>query len=302
MARNPENDRRLAAVAARQHGVVTTRQLEVAGLDDNAIAYRVAHGWLQRLHRGVYLVGPAPGPLAHEAAALLACGPTALLSHRSAGALWKLVPAPDGAIEVTVSAKARPRTGIQVRVRDVPAPDTTRRHGLRVTTPARTLVDLAATLPRRESEEALNEALVQRLVAPKGLHAALQRSVSRTGAAQLRAILQDDPAMTRSEAERQLQRLIRRARLPRPRTNVQVAGHEVDCYWPEHGLVVEVDGATYHGTPRAFQRDRRREADLHAAGLRLIRVTRWEIAHEPEAVLVRLAVATAAVPTAARPP
>lgn len=299
-------DRAVAALAARRHGVVSTYELSSAGLSHHAVAHRAAHGWLQRCHRGVYLVGSTPGPFTREAAAVLACGDSAVLSYRSAAVLWTLGPVPPADVDVTVTAKVRPRAGIRLhRVLELdPRREIAHRDGLAITTPARTLLDLATVLPRRELELAVNEALVLKLATAMALHSYLARSSTRHGAAKLDAVLRANPGITRSEAERRALRLIRSAQLPAPQTEVRVAGHLADLFWPDLRLVVEIDGAAFHDTPRAFQADRSRDADLIDAGFRVLRITRWEVVHEAAATVARLARATAArpPPTAARPP
>jgi very-short-patch-repair endonuclease len=277
-------DRRVAALAARRHGVVATAQLHALGLSDHAIAHRVRHGRLARLHRGVYRVGPIAAPLAREAAALLACGADAALSHVSAAALWGLRASHDGPVHVTVpGASARGRADLRVHRAEVV--EATVRDGLRVTTPARTLRDLAAVLAQHDLDRAVEQALVLRLTT----HAALAAAPTGRGAAALRRALRTDPALTRSEAERRLLGLVRGAGLPAPRANVRVAGREVDLLWPAQRLVVEVDGFAFHGSRHAFERDRRRDADLVAAGYRVVRFTWRQIAEEPLTVVARLA-------------
>jgi very-short-patch-repair endonuclease len=165
-----------------------------------------------------------------------------------------------------------------------------------VTTAERTLLDLAGVLPGEDLDRALNEALVLHRVTVPGMVRYVGGLRGRRGGARIRALLHDHGGITRSEAEKALGRLIERADLPRPRTNVRVAGYEVDCHWPDLHLVVEVDSASFHGTPQAFQADRAKEAALQAAGQRLVRVTRWETVRRPEATVARLAVATAARP------
>jgi predicted transcriptional regulator of viral defense system len=209
MMRNTAADRRVVELAGRQHGVVSTRQLHAAGLDGDAIATRATHGWLRRLHRGVYLVGSAPLPLTSEAAALLACGASAVLSDRSAAAVWELCPPTDDVVEVTARPTVRQREGITIHRRRLAPRDTTRREGLAVTTPARTLLDLAASGTRTDLDHALNEALVKRLVSAGALRSYVARHATSRGTAALRAILQHEPQITRSAAERRLQVLIR---------------------------------------------------------------------------------------------
>ena len=155
-----------------------------------------------------------------------------------------------------------------------------------MTSPARTLVDLAATASTPNLERALNEARVLRLLRPGELDA----PAGARGARRLRALLDDTTTFTRSEAERRLVALVLKAQLPRPRTNTRVGGFEVDAHWPDHRLVVEVDGYATHAGKRAFERDRHRDAILQTAGHRVLRLTWRQLTTEPEATAARLAV------------
>ena len=195
------------------------------------------------------------------------------------------------------SGQPRSRPGIRVRRATLAPADVTIREGLRITTPARTLLDLAAELDAARLERLVEEAQVLRLTTRRALEDQLARSDGRRGVRALRAALRAyaEPAMTRSEAERLLLALIRRAGLPAPRTNVRIGRHEVDFHWPAQRLVIEVDGYAFHSSRRAFERDRLRDAELAAAGQRVMRVTWRQIAHEPEALLVRIVGALAAV-------
>jgi very-short-patch-repair endonuclease len=273
-------DRAVVALAARQHGVVTTRQLAIAGLTRNAVARRVAHGWLTPVFRGVYRVGPVPGARAREMAAILACGGTTLLSHQSAAAVWGFREH-DGDVHVTVmTGNPRPRPGLRVhRTTRADSLNAAVKNGLPLTSPARTLHDLAAHLPQHELDRAVEEAQVLKLVAPSELE----------GRPALRRALANEPAFTRSEGERRLVRLVRAARLPRPVTNTHVAGWEVDAFWPDRRLVAEVDGFAYHGSRAAFERDRRKDAVLQTVGYRVVRFTWRQLDEEPHAVVARLA-------------
>jgi very-short-patch-repair endonuclease len=270
-------------LAARRHGVVTAADLAAAGLVRRAVSRRVAQGRLRRLHRGVFLVGPLEGPRTREMAAVLAVGHDAAISHRSAAALWEILPPVDDPIvDVSVTrGHPRHRPGIQVH-------RTRRLHrsvnaGIPVTTPLRTLVDLAAvSVDARELERAVEEAQVRRLVTRRDLEAQGNRFASA---------VDHEPSLTRSEAERRLLALIRAARLPPPRTNVRVAGYEVDFMWPQHRLVVEVDGFAFHSTRAAFERDRARDRALLAAGYVVLRITWRQLVHEPEVVVAELAAA-----------
>jgi very-short-patch-repair endonuclease len=166
--------------------------------------------------------------------------------------------------------------------------ETTRRHGIPVTTPARTILDLAATAEAHELERALEQARLRHLVSARDLG---RRSRDRPGAARLRALLEQEPTLTRSEAERRLLALLAAAQLPSPRTNVRVLGHEVDALWPRQRLVVEVDGFAFHGGRDAFEHDRARDAELHAHGYRVIRVTWRQLTGRPEILTARLGAA-----------
>src|SRR5215217_1394253 len=209
------SDETLARIARRQHSVITIAQLREAGVDDNAIAHRVATGRLTRLHRGVYRLGPAETLRTPEAAALLACGPRSHLSHHTAVILWGLPLDAPTFVHVT-SGRRRPRDGVVIHRREVTGADRALRDGLRVTSVARTLLDLAAVLDQRTLERLVEEAHVRRLVTRGQLVAR-----GRRGALALRAALaaHDQPAMTRSEAERRLLALVRAAGLPHPEAN-----------------------------------------------------------------------------------
>jgi very-short-patch-repair endonuclease len=267
--------------------VVTTRQLVAAGIGEDGIRHRVAHGRLLRLHRGVYQVGPIAAPYGRQMAALLATGSDAALSHHSAAAIWGLRADREGDVHVTIPrGRGASRPGI--RVHRSASLNAAVRDGLRLTTPARTLLDLATHLPQHDLERAVEQAIVLGLATDKEI--ARQCEQGRRGAAKLRQALLTEPGLTRSELERRLRRLIRAARLPPPVTNVRVAGWEVDLLWREQRLVVEVDGFAFHASRQAFERDRRRDADLVAAGYRVVRFTWRQIVREPEAVIARLAV------------
>jgi very-short-patch-repair endonuclease len=158
-----------------------------------------------------------------------------------------------------------------------------------VSTPARTLLDLATVTSADDLARAVEEARVLRLVTDAGLRALLARHPRRAGTRALLHALAGEPRMTRSEAERRLLALIRRAGLPLPETNVRVLGDEVDVLWRRQRLVVEIDGFGVHGTRAAFERDRARDARMMAAGYRVLRVTWRQLEDEPEKVVALLA-------------
>ena len=287
-----------ARIARAQHGVITSEQLRSAGFGRSAIARRVRGGWLVRIHEGVYRVGVIPGPFAGEMAALLACGPQSVIGRRSAVVVHGLRWWYGGPVEVVLPhAVQLGRTGVRChRVVTLAADEVTVRHGLRVTTPARTLVDLAATAPPADLERLIEEILVQRVASAAEILEAVGRASGRPGVRKLRAVadLLEEPSFTRSEAERKLKTLLRSAGLPIPRMNVRRAGWEVDAVWDRRRFIVEVDGYRSHGTRPQFERDRRKDGQLLLAGYRVLRVTWRQLTREPEVVVATISAALAA--------
>jgi very-short-patch-repair endonuclease len=244
------------------------------GLDRDAVKYRRRVGRLHLLHRGVYAVGHRPpSPLATLIAAVLACGLDAVLSHRSAAALWRIVPRWHSPVEVTAPTKHR-LTGICVhRSRHI---DATTHYGIRVTPPARTLVDLADVLTPKQLTRAVNEAQVLRLITANELATLFTRYPGRRTSR-----LTPERGATRSHLEDDFTRFLKRHGLPLPERNQIIAGHEVDAVYRAHHLVIELDGRQFHTTPTAFEQDRDRDADLLNEGFSTLRVTDQRLkAHE----------------------
>ena len=289
-------EERIAEAAARQHGVVTHRQLREAGFTSAAIGRRLRAGRLRVLHRGVYLAVPFPLPHTAEMAAVLACGPGAVLSHVSAAALWGLHAASIGPVDVTVVGNRGDRPGIRAhRVDRLAQGDRTVREGVPITTPGRTLVDLAGVLATRELEQAVAHAERAGLVERETLRTSMARRGGHRGTRALRALLgaPGGPALTRSAAEAKLLALVREAGLPAPECNVSVGRYEIDFLWRAAGLAVEVDGFRYHGSRLHFESDRRKDADLVAAGLTVVRLSWRQVTQEAMATAVRLGQALA---------
>ena len=285
-------------LADLQHGCVHRQQLDAAGVRKDAVLRRIAKGHLRRVHSDVFSVRmSAHAALAAEMAAALHFRGDAVVSGATAAAIWKIADDPPGDIEVTlVGRNAEPQPGIRIhRAPTLDATDIRWRHGIPLTAPARTLIDLAATATQLELENAIAEARRRRLATESQIGAALKRAGNRAGVAALAAILKQleatraSPSRTRSLYERRLLRLIEAAALPKPVTNIPIQGHEVDMFWPAHRLVVEFDGFAFHSDRHAFERDRLRDQKLVAAGLRVIRITQRQIDHEPLAVVARLA-------------
>jgi very-short-patch-repair endonuclease len=285
-------ERAVARLATAQHGIVTTRQLAEAGFGPRAIRRRVDGGWLVRVQEGIYQVGVFGGPYAIEMAGLLLCGPDSAVSHWSSMAVFGVAPRPR-LVEISTASGVRRRNVRAHRVVALHDDDVMLRSDLRVTTPARTLVDLAASTPPAELERLVEELQVQRHAGPAEILEAIRRGSGRPGVKKLRtatAIL-DEPSFTRSEAERRLRALVRSAALPMPRTNVKRVGWEVDAVWDSQRLVVEVDGYRYHRTRAKFERDRLKDAQLLVAGYRVLRITWRRLTREPERVVAMIAAA-----------
>jgi len=289
-------EREVARLTSAQRGLITRGQLLAAGITRGSIEHRLQTGRLHKHLRGVYLVGrPTLEPLARELAAALYFDGDAVLSHASACWLWGFIP--DAPPEVTVTLigrDARPRQGLHVhRVPFLARQDMRIRRGIPLTAPARSLLDLAADATEDALEQAVAEAVAMRLTSARELEQALDRAPGRSGTARIRAILDADaePALAGSKPERLLLELIRQAGLPEPLVNKPFHGFRIDMRWPEHRLALEFDGHRFHGSRAAFERDRRRDQVLAAAGYTVIRVTWRQLIEEPYAVIARVAMA-----------
>jgi very-short-patch-repair endonuclease len=285
-------DGAIAELAERQHGVVSRTQLMQLGLGRRAIGHRIECGRLHPLHRGVYGVGhPKPSKEGRWLAAVLAGGPQAVLSHHSAAALWGIRPTSRTRIDVTRPYGGRRIAAIQFHRSSVPADERTVRGGIPVTTLARTLFDLAAEVPERAVERAINEAEVLHLWDEVALDQLLARYPRRPGARAVRQALAGRAAgatRTRTELEERFLSLLARDGLPRPEVNVILNGYEVDFLWRERGLAVEVDGRAAHATAAAFESDRERDRVLQVAGWRVIRITWRQLNRTPDKVATDL--------------
>jgi very-short-patch-repair endonuclease len=267
-----KSDRVIANIARRQHGVVSTTQVQRAGLGPNARSARVKAGRLHRLHRGVYAVGHTQ--LTFEGrcmAAVLALGEGAAVSHRSAAALWGMLRAHDGPIEVTVRGGGGRDRRKRIRIHrssSFIADFVTRRNGIALTNPARTLRDLHRTVSQSLYRAAVRRALDLRLIS----------------SAQLRS----DAELTRSELEKLMLGLCRRHRLPQPEINARVGPYEVDFLWRDQKVIVETDSWRHHGDRSAFERDRARDARLQSLGFRVLRFTHRQLTRDRSAVVAAL--------------
>lgn len=284
----------LARLAGRQAGVVSRRQLRELGYSEAAIGRAVSAARLHRVHRGVYAVGhrllSAHGRC-H--AAVLACGPDAVLSHASAAWLWGLQPKLGSLVEVSIPTRGHPRKAIQVHhLLSLGTEDRDKSEGLPVTAIPRTLLDLAATLRRSPLDHAVQRAERLDLLDLGKIDAVLERRRGAPGTVALRRALEiyRAPVFARSRPERLFLDLVKKAGLPHPAINTYVAGHEIDAYWERERFAVEVDGWDAHRSRAAFEQDPVRQEELKLAGIDSIRLTARRIEREPARVAERLAI------------
>ena len=280
-------------LSAKQHGVIARRQLDALGFTPEAIRQRINKGRLHPVHRGVYAVGrPELTQHGRWMAAILAKGPAAVLSHRSAASLYGIALQKGNAIHVAVPAHSRRRSSRGITVHRRNELSATTRQGVPITTITDTLIDLATDTTTDQLEQAINEADKRDLIDPEALGEAAEHT-RRPGAATVRRVTKRF-TRTDSPLEREFLRIAKRAGLPPPETQAHVNGHRVDFHWPELNLVVETDGLRYHRTAAAQATDRQRDQDHFLAGLTALRFSRVQVkddAAHVEAVLRRAAAA-----------
>ena len=288
---SPPVELRLGAIADRQYGLITRAQLLDIGVGRQGIVERVRSKRLRRRYRGVYSVGHAVlRREAHWLAAVLACGPGAVLSHRSGGALWEIAADSATIIDVTVPTQngRRPPKGIRIHRSGRLSPtEVTVHQGIPVTTVARTLLDYADVASRQSLKRAIDESDRRQLFDLNALHAVVQGNPGRKGA-RLPALAQQPPEPTQSALEERFLRFVERHGLPRPLVGVDLSEYTADFLWPHAKLIVETDGLHAHGTRTAFEHDRRRDRRLLEAGYRTIRLTSGALEREGPAVARQL--------------
>jgi very-short-patch-repair endonuclease len=280
-------DRRVATLAGRQHGVVGRWQLHELGLSDQMIKTRIAHGGLGRLHRGVYAVGHRAITIESRwMAAVLAHGPEAVLSHRSAGQFWGLYPRSRIEPEVTCPGSRKTKRGIVTHCGSLPGDEVVRARGIPVTTVPRTMFDLAAVLEDREVERAWNEMEVRGYTDQLSVPHLLERYPGRQGSSVLARLANPKTlpvGITRNDFEEAFLALVDRHGLPRPRMNAHLAlrgrFYEIDCLWERERVAIELDGGAVHMTKKAFHDNRERDRILTAEGYTATRIT-WDHLHQ----------------------
>jgi very-short-patch-repair endonuclease len=284
-------DELVSVLAELQYGVVARWQLTLLGYGRNGIQDRINRGLLKPMHAGVYAVGHTK--LTRHGfflAAVLAFGPRALLSHRSAGVLWDIVSSRQVKVDVLTHVSAQrgtPRIRAH-RTRKLHPEDWTIKDGIPVTSLARTIIDLAAILSPARLLDVIDDAVRAEIFDLAALERAMARSPRRRGVRKLERLLADyrGAPNLRSKFEKRFRPRLRATKqLPEALYDVQVAGHEADVYFPQFELVIELDSRGFHLTPRAFENDAVRDADRLKQGIKTLRVTDKRFYSEPDAVI-----------------
>jgi predicted transcriptional regulator of viral defense system len=275
----------MGTLADDQHGVVAMFQLRELGVPRHVVEARIGARWLRQVHQGVYAVGHlALARDAREHAAVLACGPHALLSHRSVAARLGILRTSSPRIEVTAPRSRRPQAGILVhRSRLIHPDDRTRADGIPVTSVARTVVDLADVESDRRLGAALNELERRNELDLAAIHATLERLSGRRGRRRLLRVLathEPETAFTRSRLERRFLHLCAAHGLPVPAANLWIGDQELDFYWSDALLGVELDTRAFHATAHAFDNDRRRDRRMATRSIHIIRITPRDLRDE----------------------
>ncbi|HET6571052.1 MAG TPA: DUF559 domain-containing protein [Solirubrobacterales bacterium] len=281
-----ERERALSSLARRQHGVIARRQLIDGGLGVRTIGRRIEAGRMYPVHRGVYFVGDGRITRRGEwMAAVLACGAGALLSHRSACALWGIAKPRKGPVDVT-AVVGRGRPGIAVHEGAIADVDRTTADRIPVTTVARTLFDFAEVEADDDLRRAAEEADRLQMLRLPELEAVCARSPGRRALRPVRRLIDElkMPQDTQSPLEDRVLDLCREHGLPAPVAGARVLGREVDAFWPDRKLMVESDSWQFHRHRAAFERDRERDAAMQVEGYRVIRLTDRRLTREPAKV------------------
>jgi hypothetical protein len=292
-------DAQIAGLARRQRGYATRRQLLNLGLGSDAISYRVEHGRLIPVYAGVYAVGHLPTlPQDRAYGAVLACGEGAVLSHGTAATVWGAFKRWEVPFEVTARAAHR-RRGIRVHRAALTRRDITVQLGLHVTSPARTVLDIAPRLSEKALTRAVNDLRQARYLWLADMADVIERFPRAPGARRLLPFVERPTGPTRSEFEDTFPKFCERFGLPVPVVNTWVHGFEADAFFPEHRLIVELDGWDFHSSHASFISDRERDTALLALGFQTVRITWERLKLEPEKEARRLHAILARCPAVA---
>ena len=278
-----DRDLHIADLAARQHGCATRGQLRALGLGEKAIDYRLRTGRLHRVYPGVYAIGHRRlHPVDRSMAAVLACGPGAVLSHFSAASLWDFFRRWEQRFEVTIVGDRRPKE-IRVHHCRLARADKTHHLGIPVTSPARTVLDCAPRLAN--PVRFVNDALHSPWLTESQL---IEASERHPRGRLVQAIVLGQPGVTRSELEDRFVVFCRHHGLPRPEINAIVDSREVDAFFRAERVIVELDSYAFHSDRSTFELDRRKDAEAAAKGLTTVRLTDERMGREPDQEAARL--------------
>ena len=285
--KDPTRHAKLAILAGKQHGVVAYWQLIALAFSPGAIEHALATGRLHRTYKGVYSVGyPAESAEAWEMAAVLKCGPDAVVSHWTAASRWELLRAMRGPVHINAPSDRRVR-GIRTHhVQRLHPQDRAKRDGIPITSVPRTLLDLAAVADERLLRRAVNQAERAGWLNRRAIADLLERNPRRKGSKALRAVIaavSPGTRRSRSDLETAFLSLLEKYGLPQPLVNAKVEGIEVDMHWPGTKLIVELDSYEYHRTPQEFENDRLRDAQLKVAGYEVLRIGDGWLESDPAA-------------------
>jgi very-short-patch-repair endonuclease len=273
IAAQATGDSAAAIIAARQHRVVSRRQLRAVKLSDEMIDGRLDRDVVHRLYRGVYLWGSLPAPtLSLAAAAVIACR-GAILSHFTAAWLWAFWREPAGVIDLTMPSFRKDRRGLRFHQSLLQPHEIDVLNALPLTSPARTVVDVASQIELTAIPQLVDDALMYGATTRSAILDATQRNTRGVHEIRKALYVPEDFERAKSRAERQLLKAIREAGLPIPKSNYEVDGREYDLVWPELRLIVEFDSWLYHHTPGRFHNDRIKSNAAQLAGYRILRYT-----------------------------
>jgi hypothetical protein len=287
-------DRDISRLADAQQGQVAHRQLIALGVPATAIEHSLRRGRLHRTFTGVYAVGHRALPaMWREMGAVLACGDGAFVSRHWAAAVHGVRPTAANDVEVTLPyGRSARRAGIRIhRARNIDARDVTELDGVPVATPAFALFEIATDLTFDQFERAFDDALTKRVMTLAEAQDTLARHAGHPGARLYSefALPEHGLQITASRAEQLMKAIIRPSGLPLPESNIRRGRIIPDFHWRREKVIVEIDGYRTHGTRRAFESDRARDAKLAAEGWIVIRFTWRQLVNEPVLVLTRLA-------------
>jgi very-short-patch-repair endonuclease len=282
-------------ISSQQKGLVRRDQLLSIGIPRGTVDDWVIRGLLHVVYEGIYTVGqPLLLPKADVLAAVWACGPRSLLSHRSGAEQWEMIEPRTGfAIQVTVPGGRRlGPSGIYVhRTNDLYPDEVSGKDGIPITSPARTVFDFASQASPSEVSAAYERGLIEKFFTRDEMIVLAMRHKGRRGIKKIRTLIDRDapPTVTIKEAHRMLLELVRSSGLPHPKTEVPIGRYRVDILWPDAMLIVEMDSSKWHTSPGRNEHDKRRDSELAAKGYLTLRITWNDLTKRPNEVITRIA-------------